>query len=240
MEDGKVNNLKTYILLGDIMLKSKIYVFLMFLICVLSLNIVYAKEHNLELFGKVIYLDAGHGGLDVGATYKGIYEKDINLNISLKLEEELTKKGAIVYQTRYGDYDLSLPNTINRKRSDLSRRGNLINKSNADMFISIHLNAESTGLYRGPQVFYNDKNINNEEIAKIMQQRLNNDLKNGRKYKKDNSLYLQKRIDVPGVLIEVGFLSNANDRYLLKSNDYQIKVVNCIVNGIIDYFNKIS
>ena len=222
------------------MLKNKIYVFFMFLICVLSLNIVYAKEHNLELLGKVIYLDAGHGGLDVGATYKGVYEKDINLNISLKLEEELIKKGAIVYQTRYGDYDLSLPNTINRKRSDLSRRGNLINKSNADLFLSIHLNAEETGQYRGPQVFYNDKNNGNEYIAKLMQKRLNNELKGKRKYKKNNSLYLQKRINIPGVLVEVGFLSNANDRYLLKSNEYQDKVVKCIVNVINDYFDKIS
>lgn len=236
MVDGKVNNIKTYILLGDKMLKYKIYVFLFFIIGILSINIVYASNNNLELLGKVIYLDAGHGGIDSGATYKNIKEKDINLEICLKLEEELTKKGAIVYQTRYGDYDLSVPNTINRKRSDLSRRSNVINKANPDLFISIHLNAENTGIWRGPQVFYNDNNEKNELLAKIFQKELNKSLKGNREYKKDNSLYLQKRLKYPGVLIEVGFLSNSNDRYLLKKSNYQTKVAKIITNGIIYYF----
>lgn len=238
MVDGKVKNKKTYILLGGIMLKYKIYVFLFFLIGILSINIVYAKDNNLELLGKVIYLDAGHGGLDSGATYKNIKEKDINLSICLKLEEELTKKGAIVYQTRYDDYDLSVPNTINRKRSDLSRRSNIINKSKADIFISIHLNAEESGLWRGPQIFYHNINPKNKEIAVILQKYLNNDLKGDRDYKNDNSLYLQKRIKIPGVLVEAGFLSNSNDRYLLKQDEYQNRIVKSITGGIIYYFKQ--
>lgn len=223
------------------MLKYKIYVFILFIISVLSINIVVAKKNNynnLKLFNKVIYLDAGHGGKDVGAVYGGIYEKDINLEISLKLEEELTKKGAIVYQTRYGDYDLSLPNTINRKRSDLSRRSNIINESKADIFLSIHLNAETTGSYKGPQTFYNDNNKKNKDIAILMQKKLNSDLSGRRKYKKDNSLYLQKRVKIPGILIEVGFLSNPNERYLLKKDWYQKKVVNSITQGLIYYFDN--
>lgn len=217
------------------MLKYKLYVFLLFIIGVLSLNIVHANN-RLPLLGKVIYLDAGHGGKDVGATYSGIYEKDINLKISLKLEDKLTKLGAIVYQTRYGDYDLSVPNTINRKRSDLSRRSNIINKSNADMFLSIHLNADESGIYRGPQVFYNDNNKNNKELAIMFQKTLNKDLYGKRKYKKDNRLYLQKRIKIKGVLIEAGFLSNPNDRYLLKTDKYQEKIVNSIVKVILYYY----
>lgn len=218
------------------MLKYKIYVFLFFIIGILSINIVYASSHKLPLLGKVIYLDAGHGGKDVGATYAGIYEKDINLEICLKLEESLTKLGAIVYQTRYGDYDLSVPNTINRKRSDLSRRSNIINKSKADIFISIHLNAEETGRYRGPQAFYNDNNKQNKELAILFQKQLNKDLYGKRKYKKNNNLYLQKRIKIPGVLIEAGFLSNSNDRYLLKKDYYQKKIVNSIVKVLIYYY----
>ena len=239
MVDGKVKIKKTYNYLGDIMLKYKIYVFLFFLICLLSINIVYASNNTvkLPLFGKVIYLDAGHGGKDVGATYGGIYEKDINLSICLKLEEELIKKGAIVYQTRYGDYDLAVTNTINRKRSDLSRRSNIINESKADLFLSIHLNAESTGSYKGPQIFYNDNNNKNKFLAELFQKQLNKDLNGRREYKKDNELYLQKRIKIPGILIEVGFLSNANERYLLKQDSYQRKIVNSIVNSLIYYFN---
>ena len=119
------------------MLKYKIYVLLIFLISLCSINYIYAKNNELLLLGKVIYIDPGHGNLDPGAMYKGIKEKDINLEISKKVEDILIKEGAIVYLTRYGDYDLSVPNTINRKRSDLSRRGNIINKSDCDLFISI-------------------------------------------------------------------------------------------------------
>ena len=239
MVDGKVIIKKTYNYLADKMLKYKIYVFLLFIVGILTINIGYAKNNvkKLKLFGKVIYLDAGHGGKDVGATYAGIYEKDINLSICLKLEEALIKEGAIVYQTRYGDYDLSVTNTINRKRSDLSRRSNIINESNADIFLSIHLNAESTGSYKGPQTFYNDNNPKNKEIALLFQKELNKDLNGRRKSKKDNSLYLQKRLKVPGILIEAGFLSNANERYLLKQDKYQNKIVNSIVKGLIYYYN---
>ena len=219
------------------MLKYKIYVLLYFFIGIISLNIVFAKENNLELLGKVIYLDSGHGGVDSGAVYNNVYEKDINLAISLKLQEELEKKGAIVYQTRYGDYDLAITNTINRKRSDLSRRSNIINESKADLFLSIHLNAEETGLFKGPQVFYHNNRKENELIAKILQKELNKELNGNRKYKNDNTLYLQKRLKIPGVLIEVGFLSNNNDRYLLKQQNYQKKVASVITKGIIYYFN---
>lgn len=220
------------------MLKYKIYVFLFFILFIVGINVIVAKKNKFELLGKVIYLDPGHGGKDSGAVYKNIYEKNINLEICKKLEEKLISKGATVYLTRYDDYDLSIPNVGNHKRSDLNIRGKMINNSNSDLFISIHLNAESSGIWSGPQVFYNSRNMNNKNIAKIMQNVLNKGLKSDRKYKENNKLYLQKKIDIPGVLIEVGFLSNSNDRYLLKNNNYQEKVVDTIYTGIKYYFNK--
>jgi N-acetylmuramoyl-L-alanine amidase len=168
--------------------------------------------------------------------YGGVLEKDINLELSKKLENKLLNLGAIVYLTRYDDYDLAVENTNNRKRSDLSRRGNIINKSNCDLFLSIHLNAEDTGTWRGAQVFYDDTNSKNEEIAKIFENRFKKDLNSKRDYKKVDELYLQKRVNRPGVLLEVGFLSNSNDRYLLKQDSYQDKIVDSIVQGILDYF----
>ena len=220
------------------MIKYKICVFLLFLFSLTSIGYVSAKKNPIDLLGKVIYIDAGHGGLDPGAMYKNIKEKDINLSLSLKLEDVLSHYGAIVYQTRYGDYDLSVTNTINRKRSDLSRRSNIINKSQCDLFVSIHLNAENSETWSGPQVFYDDINSENEEIAKIIQEELNKELKSHREYKITNDMYLQKRIERPGVLIEVGFLSNPNDRYLLQKDEYQDKVVNTISKAIIKYFNN--
>lgn len=218
------------------MLRYKIIVLFILLISICTFNFVEAGTNELPLLGKVIYLDPGHGGLDPGAMYKNIKEKNINLQISKNLEKRLTKLGAIVYLTRYDDYDLSVNNTINRKRSDLSRRGNIINKSDCDLFLSIHLNAENTGIWKGAQTFYNTNNKENKKIAELLQQQFKEDLNSKRKAKNKNDLYLQKRINRPGVLIEVGFLSNASERYLLKQEKYQDKVTLSIANALLKYF----
>lgn len=178
-----------------------------------------------------------HGGVDPGSIYKNIYEKDINLNISLNLKDKLEEKGAIVFLTRSDDYDLSVTNTINRKRSDLSRRANAINKSECDMYLSIHLNSESTGTWRGPQLFYDDVNEANKDIATVIQKHLSKLFGTNRKIKLVNDLYLEKRVKVPGVLIEVGFLSNSNDRYLLRQDSFIDKVTNSITDALFEYFS---
>lgn len=218
--------------------KYKICVFLFLILGILGFNYVYASNVSLPLLGKVIYLDPGHGGFDPGALYRDTQEKDINLEISKKLEKELSRQGAIVYMTRYGDYDLAANNTINRKRSDLSRRSNMINRSNCDLYLSIHLNAETSSTWRGGQVFYDDINENNKKIAEIFQQSMKRELNSNRKYQKVSTLYLQRRVKVPGILIEVGFLTNPNDRYLLKQDAYQSKVSNVITKSVIEYFNS--
>lgn len=219
------------------MLKYKFYFLFVFVLFLCGYSFVQADTSDLELLGKVIYIDPGHGGVDPGAVYKDIYESDINLEISLNLAETLEKYGAIVYLTRYGDYDLSVTNSINRKRSDLSRRANVINKSLCDMYISIHLNAESSSTWRGAQVFYDDINPKNEKIATIMQNVLKKDLKTKREYKKFSDKYLHKRVERPGILVEVGFLSNENERYLLRQKTYHQKVSNAITRGVIEYFS---
>jgi N-acetylmuramoyl-L-alanine amidase len=219
--------------------KKKLYaLFFITLFLFGAFSIRALKQEDFPLLGKVIYLDPGHGGTDPGAEYKDIYEKNINLSISLKLQEELGKLGAIVYLTRDGDYDLSVPNTINRKRSDLSRRSNIINNSLCDLFLSIHLNAESSGKWRGPQIFYDDASEDNKKIAELFQKELNKNLKGNREMKEVSDLYLQKRIKRPGVLVEVGFLSNASDRYLLKSETYQQKVALVLKNAVLKYFKS--
>ena len=196
------------------------------------------RANTLPLIGKVIYLDPGHGGKDPGALSGNLQEADINLKLCLEIQKSLEKEGAIVYLTRYDDYDLSTNNAINRKRSDLSRRANMINKSGADLYFSIHLNADTSETWKGAQVFYVDANKNNEQIAKIMQVQLSKDLKTKREYKKIYDQYLYRRIEVPGVLIEVGFITNANERYLLKTEKYQKKIGDTITKGVITYFTQ--
>ena len=216
-------------------MKYRNYCLILFLLFLFSLGLVKAKE--LPLIGKVIYLDPGHGGSDPGAVYGNIYEANINLEIALKTQKELEKQGAIVYLTRYGDYDLSVKNAQLRKRSDLSRRANAINKSLCDMYLSIHLNADSDTTWRGAQVFFDDVNKNNVKLAEIMQNTFKKNLNTNRKYKQVTNQYMYRRINRLGVLLEVGFISNSNERYLLQKEEYQEKIAKTITEGINNYFN---
>lgn len=219
---------------------KKLYVsfFVTFLIFqIISITSFKALEKNdFPLLGIVIYLDPGHGGMDSGTTYKDIYEKDINLSISKKIQTLLEKEGAIVYLTRDGDYDISSPGVTNKKRSDLTKRSEIINKSKCNMFISIHQNSDVSSTWRGPQVFYTNTE-RNKYIAEKFQKNLNKELNGDRKSKEVDDLFLLNNIKVPGILLETGFLSNAQDRYLLRQEEYQNKVALTVTNTIKEIFS---
>lgn len=186
----------------------------------------------MPLVGKIIYLDAGHGGVDAGATYKDILEKDINLSIVKLLALKLESLGATVYLTRYGDYDLSNTGAYYRKQSDLYNRAKIINDSETDIYISIHLNSTTSSTWSGAQVFYDDIHEENEKIASIMKEALNTK----REISEIENMYFNKRVEKPGILIEAGFLSNSHDRSLLMNEKYQEELTDKIVLGIVNYF----
>ncbi len=189
----------------------------------------------MPLFNKTIILDIGHGGLDPGSMYQDIYEKDINLAIGKELESELKKMGAKVIMVRQGDYDLSQPNAYRRKKSDFDNRIKLINESRADYYFSIHLNYLLDSRYYGPQIFYNNNDEKNKEIALKLQTDLNQALKTKREVKKiPSSTYMYSKLNVPGVLIECGFLSNSYERNLLKKKDYQKRFAKIVAESIKD------
>lgn len=85
-------------------------------------------------------------------------------------------------------------------------------------------------------MFYDDVNPNNEKIAKIFQEKFAKNLKTKREYKKKDNLYLSKRVTRPGILIEAGFITNPNERYLLQTEEYQQKIANTIMDATIQYF----
>ena len=181
-----------------------------------------------------VVIDAGHGLEDVGANIGNIYEKDINLKISLYLEKELSRLGASVILTRNDDYDLSVPNARYRKKSDFDNRIKLINESNADMYLSIHLNYLNNSLYSGPQVFYNK---DNKELAELIQKSLNKYTNENRKIKNiPQNTYMYSKLKVPGVLIECGFLSNTKERNKLTNKEYQKLISKAISEAILEYF----
>ena len=218
------------------MFKYKIYVFFMFFLAISVCSFINVNANEFPLLNKVIYIDPGHGGADPGTIYKDIYEKDINLELCNKLKDKLESLGAIVYMTRYGDYDLSNNYAVSRKKSDLNNRAKIINNSKADIYISIHLNSISSSTWSGAQVFYDDVNEKNKVIAELMQNQLKEDLNTKRKVKELTNMLLNRKVTIPGILIEVGFLSNPNDRYLLQKQYYQKKVINSITTGVLKYF----
>ena len=187
---------------------------------------------SLPLSGKYIVIDVGHGGIDMGSSYNDIYEKDINLSISKKLEAVLSKNGASVIMTRDEDYDLSSPNVSRRKKSDFDNRIKLINESNADIYISIHTNYLKDTSYYGAQVFYYG---NNSKLANCIQARLNT-ISYPREAKVMPNVYMYQYLNIKGVLIEVGFLSNDYERKNLINESYQLKLSEQINMGIIDFF----
>lgn len=217
--------------------KYKIIIIIGLFLGITIISKVYANANSYSLLGKKIYLDPGHGGIDSGAIYKDIYEKDINLVLTKKLSQVLTSLGATVYLTRETDKDLALTKT-NRKRSDLINRAYLINKTKPDMYISIHLNYITNSKWKGLQIFYNDRNKENEVIASKLTEYLKEKTSNIRDYKKNNTYYMYRNIEPPGVLIEVGFLSNPDDRYRLTHEEYQDILVSNIAYSIEKYFNQ--
>ena len=207
---------------------------LLFLIIIISIFNVNASNLTFPLLGKTIYLDAGHGGVDNGATVNNVHEKDLNLQIVYKLKETLTSAGATVLLTRKDDNDISNPNALYRKKSDFDNRIKLINNSNADLYISIHQNIYQNKKYSGPQVFYVK---DNQKLAEIIQKTLNKYLNTKRKVKTINNTYMYKLLKKKGILIECGFISNDNERYKLKTEEYQLKLSKIITEGIITYYS---
>lgn len=214
------------------MIKYKMHILFLFIVTLCTFTFVNAEEPILK--NKTIYIDPGHGGRDPGAIYKDIKESDINLQISKYLKEELENNGAQVYLTRIGDYDLSENNARNHKKNDLTARARLINESNCDMYISIHLNSDPSPTWNGIQIFYTDNNENNKKIAETIKEQL----KLKRKTKELKNMYLFEKISQPGILIEAGFISNPNDRYKLKQSEYQQELSKNITEGIIKYFKN--
>lgn len=211
-------------------MKKYFYVIFTFFIGVLFLYAL-KVEAVMPLTGKTIIIDAGHGAEDPGTSYGKIYEKDINLSISKYLYSELGKLGATVIMVRDGDYDLSRPDATYRKKSDFDNRIDLINNSNASMYVSIHLNYLSNSKYYGPQVFYTKEN---KELAETIQSCLNEKIKGGRDAKvipKDT--YMYNKLKPKGVLIECGFLSNKEERELLTTSKHQELLAKSIAEGIV-------
>ena len=190
----------------------------------------------------VIIIDAGHGGEDGGAVgIDGTAEKDLNLSISLKLNEILS---AIGYQTRMvRTTDTSIHNadadTVReRKISDIHNRAAIMNEYENCIYVSIHQNKYSGSSIWGAQTFYSPNNEESKELAQLIQASIANNVQpdNKRVIKQSGTnIYVLYNASKPAVMVECGFVSNANELEQLKDEEYQNKMAFAISYGIINY-----
>lgn len=186
-----------------------------------------------------IIIDAGHGGMDGGATASdGTVEKELNLSIALKLACLMRMSGYEVIMTRESDISTDDSGEGFNKKGDLNNRLNLMKENHDAIFVSIHLNKFTTPAASGAQVFYSQKSDHSKElgqsiqtaIVKMLQPENNRVIKMG-----TNSTYILKNATVPAVIVECGFLSNKAELTLLKSEEYQKKMAFSIMAGIMEF-----
>jgi len=185
--------------------------------------------------GKVIVIDAGHGGGDSGAVNRnlGLKEKDITLRIALLTAEKLKSIGYNVVLTREGDYELTNSPVDSE---ELQARVNVAKKNNAAIFVSIHINASTYSFANGVMTFYC------KDIDYNLAQYIHNELVKAQVFDdkgiRQANFYVLKYNSIPAVLLELGFISNYNDATKLMNQENLVKISNAIVKGINNYLNK--
>lgn len=198
----------------------------------------------LPVTNKVIVLDAGHGGRDPGAVSKsGVSEKEINLDIVLKLQALLEQSGCIIQLTRAVDESLHSSDserTRTRKMSDLKARKEIINSSDADAYVSIHLNHFPEEKYKGVQSFYSIENERGKSLAGCIQKELKSSLQinDNREALPISDVFLMKNSKVPSVIVECGFLSNSEEEKKLTDEKYREKIAWGVYIGIMKHFEE--
>ncbi|MEC5425978.1 N-acetylmuramoyl-L-alanine amidase CwlD [Virgibacillus sp. C22-A2] len=198
---------------------------------------------SLPLSGQTIVIDPGHGSPDGGAQGKDkTLEKDIALTVSKKLQSYLQQAGALVYLTREDDNDLASEDTkglSRRKAEDIRNRLQFIHDKKADFFVTLHLNALPSTRWSGAQTFYYSKFEESKHLASMIQSEIIRNMENtDRSPLAINGIYLLKHAEIPGALVEIGFLSNEVERELLKQEDYQQKMSASIYEGILRYVTE--
>ena len=197
-------------------------------------------------YTKVIFLDPGHGGRDSGAFYYNIAEKDLNMQIYKKLRKELEGLGYTVLTSRESDVYVDF----------VTERSKMVNKTNSDMFISIHFNATSSSASNisGIQTYYYEQNpdyptkINSQwhnhpdrisesnRLAAAIHSSLLAETGAKNAGLLHSSFAVLRETNKPAVLLELGYMSNFDENQRIRNDAYQNKLVKGIVKGIQQYY----
>lgn len=227
---------KTHVLMWVVSLIVLIFLIATILYANKVINVFSSVEDK-----NIIVVDAGHGGFDPGKVgVNGELEKDINLSIAIKLKDYLEYSGAHVIMTREDDKGLYSESSSNKKREDMNKRKEIINSSGGDILVSIHQNSFPQEKYKGAQVFYFDSSDNGKTLAQCIQQEIKTFVDNGnnRQIKDSDSYFILKQTNIPGVIVECGFLSNYKEAELLTTDVYQDKIAWAICIGIMKFLDE--
>ena len=229
------------------MLKRKPWILFYCLTVLLTLSAAHWASRAVTVFAEnapierehCIIIDAGHGGVDGGATScTGKLESAFNLEIALRLEALFHLLGYDTKMIRTADISVyTKGDTISQKKvSDLKERARIVNETENALLLSIHQNTFPEGKYSGAQVFYAGTD-GSELLAKQLQSAFKNTLnpESNRQSKKSDGVYLMEHIDCTGILIECGFLSNAEEEAKLRRPEYQKQLCCVIVTSVGQY-----
>ncbi len=189
-----------------------------------------------------VIVDPGHGLPDGGAVgIHGTVEQELNLAIAKKLEEVLSAKGVQVIMTRSDDNGLwtEKSNTIREKKiEDMKARLKIMKKSDAQLFISIHMNSHSSPSASGLRIFYAPNFAEIKPLAENVQSRMSDitGAKMSVVKSADTGLYLLKRPPIPSILVECGFLSNQTEEQKLQNDEYQARLAWAVADAVEKYY----
>lgn len=190
--------------------------------------------------GRKIVIDPGHGGGDPGAKANGLIEKQLNLDVALRLKKHLARIGVYCVMTRETDRDYFETGNSNttKKRRDLDQRIQIANHSHADLFLSIHANSFPQTIYHGAQTFYSKNRPESKKLAEAIQDQLVYDLGPNKRKARYGDFRVLEFTKMPGVIIEIGFLSNQEEAKLLATEKYREQLAMAIYHGVIKYFSN--
>lgn len=200
------------------------------------------QTNTVNPLGIVVAIDAGHGYPDGGTvgTKTGVIESDLNLIYAKKLTKYLESFGISVVNTRTSQNGLCKGTEDDFKLVDMKKRIEIINSSNAQLLVSIHMNKFTSSGENGAQVFFKQKDTDGERLANGIKDMLVANFDNARELTLGGDFYILNNSKMPGVIVECGFLSNETEEKLLQQEEYQNKMCYSIYSGIINYLEIIN
>ncbi|HEP1794745.1 TPA: GBS Bsp-like repeat-containing protein [Streptococcus suis] len=197
-----------------------------------------------------VYIDPGHGGADSGASYGGVHEKTLAMNVANKLKANLLALGINVLMTRTADYNVDF----------VTERSRMANSSNADLFISLHFNATGAGTTRAKgietywyqsnpsypskinQAYHNDPTrlAESQILANQVQASLIKETGAYNRGVKRETFAVLRETKIPAVLVEMGFMDNPSELQVIKQDSYQTKLAKALAQGIANWYGIVG